>query len=54
MGAGPLNPGTLKQRCAFHIRPCADYGDKLMAMPRDTVIEIRDALVTTPGAATTC
>ncbi|WP_212525896.1 tyrosine-type recombinase/integrase [Actibacterium sp. MT2.3-13A] len=51
VAAGLLHPGTLKQRRAFYDRLRAEYGDKHMAMPRQKVIEFRDKMIATPGAA---
>lgn len=49
--AGQMHPGTRKQRMAFLRALCARYGDKHMLMPRAKVIEHRDSLRATPGAA---
>lgn len=49
--AGAMHPGTLKQRSAFYDRLRAPYGDKHMDMPRSKIIEIRDSMIATPGAA---
>lgn len=49
--AGAMHPSTLQQRSAFYARLCADYGDKAMVMPRSKVLEIRDGMIATPGAA---
>ncbi|EDM71087.1 Possible integrase/recombinase [Roseobacter sp. AzwK-3b] len=49
--AGAMHPGTLKQRSAFYDRLRAPYGDKHMEMPRSKIIEIRDSMIATPGAA---
>lgn len=46
-----LHPGTAKQRTAFYTRICKDYGDKSMRMPRASLIQIRDRMSKTPGAA---
>ena len=46
-----LHPGTAKQRSAFYARICKDYGDKSMRMPRASLIQIRDRMSKTPGAA---
>lgn len=49
--AGLLDPGTLHQRAAFYARLREEYGAKDMAMPRAALIQFRDKLVKTPGAA---
>lgn len=46
-----LHPSTFKQRRAFFERLRAEHGDKHMEMPREKVIEIRDGMMATPGAA---
>ncbi|TDE34159.1 tyrosine-type recombinase/integrase [Antarcticimicrobium sediminis] len=51
VAAGLMHPTTLKQRRAFFDRLRADHGEKHMAMPREKVIEIRDGMMATPGAA---
>jgi integrase len=49
--AGLMDAGTAKQRTAFYARLRPKYGDKHMEMPRAKVIEIRDSMAATPGAA---
>ena len=49
--AGLLSPATEKQRSVFYDRLCAKYGDKEMAMPKAKLIEFRDSMIETPGAA---
>jgi len=49
--AGHLHPGTHKQRMAYLRRVGETYGQKHMAMPRKAVIEHRDTMQATPGAA---
>lgn len=49
--AGLMHRSTLKQRRAFYDRLRAEHGDKHMAMPREKVVEIRDGMTATPGAA---
>jgi integrase len=51
VNTGQMHPNTRKQRMAFLNALCARYGDKHMAMPRAKVIEHRDSLRATPGAA---
>ncbi|MDJ0631220.1 MAG: tyrosine-type recombinase/integrase [Rhodobacter sp.] len=51
VAAGQLDASTLKQRAAFYDRLIARFGQKVMAMPRHKVLEIRDEMVGTPGAA---
>lgn len=49
--AGAMHPATEHQRSAFYARLIPEHGDKHMAMPTSKVIEIRDGLAATPGAA---
>lgn len=49
--AGQIDPATLQQRRAFYDRLIPVYGDNHMEMPRRAVIQIRDSLSSTPGAA---
>lgn len=49
--AGQMHPGTKHQRTAFLARLYPEHGEKRMEMPRHKVVEIRDELVATPGAA---
>lgn len=51
VAAGHLQENTRKQRMAFLARVAEKYGGKDMAMPRSAVIEHRDSLQATPGAA---
>ena len=51
VAAGHLADTTRKQRMAFLARVAGKYGDKHMSMPRSAVIEHRDSLQATPGAA---
>lgn len=48
---GQMDAGTAKQRTAFYARLRPLHGDKHMEMPRSKVIEIRDSMAATPGAA---
>lgn len=48
---GQMHPGTMKQRIAFFERLRAEYGTKGMNMPRGKLIEFRDSMMSTPGAA---
>jgi integrase len=49
--AGLMHTNTLKQRAAFYARLRAAYGDKAMSMPTAALIEFRDTMTATPGAA---
>jgi integrase len=49
--AEQMHPNTLKQRMMYLERIVKQYGDMAMAMPRKAVIEHRDSLRATPGAA---
>lgn len=49
--AGLLHPATLKQRAAFYARLRAEYGQKHMEMPASAVVQLRDKMTATPGAA---
>lgn len=49
--AGLMHPGTAHQRTQFYARLRAEYGDKEIAMPRHKLIEFRDGMTATPGAA---
>lgn len=49
--AGQMDAGTLRQRAQFFTRLRADYGAKEMAIPTDKILEIRDNMAETPGAA---
>lgn len=49
--AKAMSVATETQRSAFYARLIPAHGDKAMAMPRAKVIEIRDSLAATPGAA---
>lgn len=49
--AGLMDAGTAKQRRAFYARLRGKHGDKEMEMPRAKIIEIRDGMAATPGAA---
>ncbi|WP_245943253.1 tyrosine-type recombinase/integrase [Rhodovulum viride] len=51
VAAGLMHPGTLKQRRAFYDRVRADHGEKAMQIPRAKIVEIRDSMIATPGAA---
>lgn len=51
VAAGALSPLTEKQRASFYARLIPDHGDKHMAIPRHKLIEIRDQMAATPGAA---
>ena len=51
VAAGQMNAGTAKQRTAFYARLRPKYGNKHMEMPRAKIIEIRDGMAATPGAA---
>lgn len=51
MKAGHLHPATVKQRRAFLARFVAAYGDKRMEAPRGKLLEWRDSMASTPGAA---
>ena len=51
VSAGHMQMATYKQRAAFFARVRKDYGQKHMEMPRSAVIEIRDKMAETPGAA---
>jgi integrase len=49
--AGLMDARTAKQRSAFYARLRVDHGDKAIDMPRHKLIEIRDGMNATPGAA---
>lgn len=49
--AGQMHRGTLHQRRAFFAALRAVYGEKDMRMPRGKLVEYRDTLADTPGAA---
>ncbi|MDG3040471.1 tyrosine-type recombinase/integrase [Roseicyclus marinus] len=49
--AGAMDAATERQRSAFYARLLPAHGQKHMAMPTAKVIEIRDGLAATPGAA---
>jgi len=49
--AGAMHEATERQRRAFYARLVPIYGDRHMDMPTAKVIEIRDSLAATPGAA---
>ena len=49
--AGHLHPATLHQRKMFYARLNAEHGSKSMNMPRAKLIEFRDEMLDTPGAA---
>lgn len=49
--AGQMKLNTRKQRMSFLNRVVEQYGQKHMAMPRAAVMEFRDSLQATPGAA---
>lgn len=51
VASGQMDAGTAKQRIAFYARLRPKHGDKHMEMPRSKVIEIRDSMASTPGAA---
>lgn len=51
VSAGLMDAGTAKQRRAFYARLVAEHGDKDMLIPRHKIIEIRDGMAATPGAA---
>lgn len=51
VAAGLLDGGTLKQRSAFYARLCGRYGAKNMRMPAHKLVEFRDSILATPGAA---
>ncbi|MDF0603368.1 site-specific integrase [Psychromarinibacter sp. C21-152] len=51
VNASLMHAGTLKQRASFYARLREAHGDKHMVMPRAKVMEIRDGLAGTPGAA---
>lgn len=46
-----LDPGTLKQRRAYYDRIRAEHGTKRMDMPKSKLLEFRDTMIDTPGAA---
>ena len=49
--AGQMHPATLHQRRMFYDRINEKYGNKDMRMPRSKLIEFRDSMQETPGAA---
>lgn len=49
--AGQMAAGTAKQRAAFYARLRVAHGTKDMMIPRPHLIQIRDGLAGTPGAA---
>jgi integrase len=49
--AGQMDAGTAKQRIAFYSRLRPKHGDKHMEVPRSKIVEIRDSMAATPGAA---
>lgn len=49
--AGQMHTSTRNQRVAFLARLYPEHGEKRMEMPRHKVLEIRDAMAATPGAA---
>ena len=51
LAAGLLSKSTIEQRTGFYDRLMPDHGEKRMAMPKRAVIEIRDSMASTPGAA---
>lgn len=51
VAAGLMHPSTLKQRSAFYARLCGRYGNKRMDMPQHKLVEFRDTMLKTPGAA---
>lgn len=51
VAAGLMHPNTLKQRRAYYDRVRAVHGDKAMQIPRAKIVEIRDGMISTPGAA---
>jgi len=51
VATGQMHPGTAKQRSTFYTRLLPEHGDKHMAMPTRAVIDIRDSMAATPGAA---
>jgi len=51
VAAKSMHPSTAQQRRAFYARLIPEHGDKHMAMPTRAVIDIRDRLAATPGAA---
>lgn len=51
VNAGHLNQATLNHRRSFYERLRAEHGTKRMDMPRAKLIEFRDSMLETPGAA---
>lgn len=51
VAAGLMHKGTAHQRGQFYARLRAEHGDKAIDMPRHKLIEFRDSMVATPGAA---
>lgn len=51
VAAGLMDRRTAHQREQFYARLRAEYGDKAIAMPRHKLIEFRDSMTATPGAA---
>ena len=49
--AGHMHASTHKQRAAFLARLYPDHGEKKMQMPRHKLLDIRDSMAATPGAA---
>jgi integrase len=46
-----MSPDTLKQRRSFLVRLANEYGDYSIDMPPEKLIEYRDSMASTPGAA---
>ncbi|OLS43029.1 hypothetical protein BV509_00800 [Rhodovulum sulfidophilum] len=51
VAAGLMHANTLKQRRAYYDRVRAVHGEKAMQIPRAKIVEIRDSMISTPGAA---
>lgn len=51
VSVGAMSQSTLHQRSMFYAKLRAKYGAKAMEMPRRALLEMRDEMIATPGAA---